>query len=709
MSFTKKISSVASVSPVKIALQTSSSSSSDHEINPFTAPDEVISNHVIGIHDSQAPKYDVDSLYNVVSNVVKSSTHIGNSLNLKRPKAVELVEDKVPPSSFMPSFSTLKEIACQMTCKPFNKSMAHETVVGILEKLRSYTWDAKAVIALSAFALDFGETWRLSLITEPTKDNALELHIFRLGCEEAKPTKSNLDLITTLVDSTFKLIEGVSTLEKKISDKTLSPKDVPTLYAAPREFYTYWAILALLTCSNRMTELDWNIKSEVVGKLNHVRMRLNNELTLIKREEEETADQRRRWIMFNSPSGIVDLLKALIFSLKITELEIFDNTTHQVVSNDVLKTKNLLLFFSGLDNIEDEIWVLKSIHEAFKKDKEKQNHQILWIPVVEETEISDDQKEKFKHLKSTMPWYVLQNLFVIKGKKVLEEGLHYQGKPIVVVTNPRGTRIHNNAMHMIFVWKIEAFPFTPEVEERLSLHWNWFWKEATNVYPEIGKWLQEDKYVFIYGGTDVAATQRIGTLLDSIKKDPIIKQADTIIEHFNLSKLDQTSVTNFWVNITNSLLSRVQNKNHEQDTVLKEIETLLSYKNEKTWALLSKGNKVLVLGYDPLITNVLEEFDEWRVNIQVLEGFDEAFMKYYNEKKALVPPPCVHFQLSNIRSGVPFAITCPEPSCKKKVMEVEVVSYKCCHGMHYHNQPATENNVSGEIIGTPVLKTKWVP
>ncbi|KAI9119638.1 hypothetical protein K1719_009514 [Acacia pycnantha] len=256
-------------------------------------------------------------------------------------------------------------------------------------------------------------------------------------------------------------------------------------------------------------------------------------------------------------------------------------------------------------------------------------------------------------------------------------------------------------MHMIFVWKIEAFPFTHEVEEKLSLHWYWFWIEVTKVHPEIADWIHEDKYVFIYGGKDVSGTQRIDTLLDSIKKDPIIKQTGTIIDHFNLSsKVDQTSVSNFWDNINNLILSRVQKKNHEEDPVLKDMETLYSYKNEKTWALLSKGNKVLVLGYDPLITNVLEAFDEWSVNIEVLQGFDEAFMKNCNEKKAKVLPPCIHIQLRNIRSRVPFAITCPEPSCKKKFMEVEFVSYKCCHGDDNHNQQASENNVNGEVIRT---------
>ncbi|XP_054820694.1 protein SIEVE ELEMENT OCCLUSION B-like [Prosopis cineraria] len=698
MMSSKIMASIAAASSAMISLQPSSSD----EINPFTAPDAVISNHIIGIHDSQAPKYDVDSLFNVVSNIVKN-THLGQSLDLKRPKAVELIEDRIPQSCFMPPFSTLKEIAFLMTCKPFSRSTAHETVVGILEKLRSYTWDAKAVIALCAFASDYGDTCRLSLM-EPTKENTLELHIFRLG-EESKPSQSNLDLISTLIDITFKLIEGILTLEKIIADNTYSPRDVPTLYAAPRDLYTYWAILALLTCADRKTDLDWNVKSEVVGKLNHVLMRLNKEVTEIEQHKEAGNDRTWRSRVLLSPSGIVELLRALIFPRETVELEIFDNTLQQVVSNDVLKTKNLLLFISGLDNIENEISVLKSIHEALKKDREKQKHEILWIPVVnDETEISEEQA-KFKHVKSSMPWYVLQNLKVIKGKKVVEDEWHYQGKPIVVVTNPRGEVIHKNALHMIFISKIEAFPFRPEDEGNLIAQWNWFWNEATKVHPEIRKWIWDDKYVFFYGGTDIGGTQRIGTLIEAIKKDPIIKQADAPIEHFNLSKLDPNSTSKFWDNISHCFLSLIQRNNHEQDPVLKDIQTLLSYKNEKSWILLSKGGKVLVLGYDPVVTSTLENFDEWRLNVQVLQGFGNEFVNYYNQNKPSVPDHCLHFELNNIRTRIPTSITCPEPSCRKKIMEIETVCYKCCHGIHYQNP--SENLNSSETHESHVLKSKW--
>ena len=140
-----------------------------------------------------------------------------------------------------------------MTCKPFNTANAHESVVGILEKLRSYTWDAKAVIALTAFALDYGETWRLSLM-KASRENALELHVFRLG-DEGKPSPTNVDLISTLVDRTILLIKGIIELEKLIADNNYNSKDVPTLYKAPRDLYTYWAILALLASATQMTGL----------------------------------------------------------------------------------------------------------------------------------------------------------------------------------------------------------------------------------------------------------------------------------------------------------------------------------------------------------------------------------------------------------------------------------------------------------------------
>ncbi|MED6158358.1 hypothetical protein PIB30_032113 [Stylosanthes scabra] len=666
-------------------------------INPFTVADDVISKNIIGIHDSQAPRHDVSSLYNVVTNIVKSSTHIGDSLDLKRGKPIELVEDKVPDNGFIPSYSTLKEIACQMTCKPFNAANAHESVVGILEKLKSYSWDAKAVIALTAFALDYGETWRLSL-TKASKENALELHVFRFAEEEKPPSQQqNADLIATLVDRTIQLIDGIIWLERKIADTTYGPKEVPTLYKTPRDLYTYWAILALLASATQMTGLDWNIKSEVVGRLKIVLTQLQADHEKIEAEMRDHEDLIWRFKALQSPTGIVELLRALIFPKDTKQLDIIDNSTQLLVDLEVLKTKNLLLFISGLDNIEDEIWALKPIYESFRKDKDKQDYNILWVPVVEKW--NKEEKEKYEHMNSLMPWYVVEYFSLVKGFKPLQEVWNYQGKPIVVVADARGEVKNKNALHMIFVWGIKAFPFREGDDEALSLHWNWFWTELIKISPEIEQWLaRENKYVFVYGGTDIKWTQTFGSLLDSIKRDPILKQTDTFIEQFNISKIDPKTESKFWVNITNSFLSKIQKNNFQLDSVLKEIQTLLSLKNEKGWAILSKGENVLVLGYNELMMNVLEGFEFWKNNVLELQGFDIAFKDYYDQVSSSVPLHCLHFELNNIRSGVPMTIYCPEQSCGMK-MEIESVNYKCCHGMHY-DHAATQN---GEAH-TPVLK-----
>ncbi|MED6143730.1 hypothetical protein PIB30_008677 [Stylosanthes scabra] len=224
-------------------------------LNPFNMADDLISKNIIGIHGPQAIRQDVDSLFNVVSNIVRSSTNIDASLDLKQLKSVDVIEDSVPQSALRPSYTLLKEIACQMTCHSFNTSNAHDSVVGILENLKNYTWDAKAGIALAAFALDYGETWRLTLTQAATmKENAVELHVFRLEEDAKKLSQSDADLISTLVDRTLQLINGIITLEKLISNKSYTPKDLPALFKAPRDIYTYWAILSLLACANHLSQ-----------------------------------------------------------------------------------------------------------------------------------------------------------------------------------------------------------------------------------------------------------------------------------------------------------------------------------------------------------------------------------------------------------------------------------------------------------------------
>ncbi|MED6174774.1 hypothetical protein PIB30_072187 [Stylosanthes scabra] len=464
-------------------------SAGDSPLNPFNVDDDVISSNIITIHeDAHAHRRDVNSLFNFVSKIVRSgSTNFSHSLDLKQ-VTLDLVEDKVPQSVFRPTYSQLRDIISQMTCRSFNESNAHESVVGVLKKLKDYKWDAKAVIALSAFALDFGDqTWRLSRMqARKKKENAsLELHVFRLAEEEEKKP-AQLD--STLIKKTLELIDGIITLEKKF----FANKSCKALSEAPLHVYTYWAIFSLFACANNQVEPG--MKNTLVGKLDRALEQIGYlhefiypiymnaplvKLTPGRRLAHQSwRDSTWRKSTFQIPSGILELLKALICPRDVDRFEIIaSNTTKELVSMEELKTKNLFLFISGLDNIESEIKFLKLIDNSITK-RHKKDCKILWVPTVEKDYWSEEDIEKFERLKSSMPWYVVpQHLSPIKGYKALKEEWNYKDKPIVVVADASGKVLNKNVLNLNFLACLRAFPFCHPTRIAIfcrRLKWNWF-------------------------------------------------------------------------------------------------------------------------------------------------------------------------------------------------------------------------------------------
>jgi hypothetical protein len=163
------------------------------------------------------------------------------------------------------------------------------------------------------------------------------------------------------------------------------------------------------------------------------------------------------------------------------------------VNIDVLKKKNVLLYISGLDITEEDISILRPIHESIRKNDQ---YKIVWIPIVDQW--TDELQKKFDFLRSKMPWYVVHYSSPIAGIRFVKEKWHFKGKPSVVVLNPQGKVEHENAIHMIKVWGIKAFPFTTTVEETLSNDREWIGSIATNVHPNIDNWVNSFCNLFVY-------------------------------------------------------------------------------------------------------------------------------------------------------------------------------------------------------------------
>lgn len=155
---------------------------------------------------------------------------------------------------------------------------------------------------------------------------------------------------------------------------------------------------------------------------------------------------------------------------------------HKQVTIDVLKKKNILLFISSLNISNDDILILMPIYDEIREKRDQ--YKIVRIPIVEKW--TDDLRKKFEMLRSKMPWYIVKYFSPVAGIKFVKEEWHFENRtkkvyltwdspqcttqipswtrwvypptqiisiqenePIVVVMNPQGAVVNENALDMI--------------------------------------------------------------------------------------------------------------------------------------------------------------------------------------------------------------------------------------------------------------------
>ena len=142
------------------------------------------------------------------------------------------------------------------------------------------------------------------------------------------------------------------------------------------------------------------------------------------------------------------------------------------VNLDVLRRKNVLLLISGLYISQDELSILEQIYNESRQNGTRLEnlYEVVWVPIVDPTlQWSDPMQKKFETLKSTMPWYTVHHPSLIDRAVVrfVRERWHFRNNPILVVLDPQGRVVSPNAIHMMWIWGSNAFPFTSLREEAL--------------------------------------------------------------------------------------------------------------------------------------------------------------------------------------------------------------------------------------------------
>ncbi|XP_058728361.1 protein SIEVE ELEMENT OCCLUSION B-like [Vicia villosa] len=661
--------------------------------HPLTWTDDKILEAVYITHVHTGERFDVESLFILTSNILKRSTAVADSVVSKTGAPVGLIEDKVPLPGYEPPFRKLKHISSQMMTTLPGEHHAHLTTMSILDQLKTHTWDGKAIFALAAFSLEYGNFWHL--VQTPSGDTLGRSLAIMNKVQGVEKNRQAIADYNSLVKNLLYAVECITELEK-LSTKGYDSKDVPALPEAMQEIpvAVYWAIITAIICANHLDLLvgesdDRYELSSYDVKLASIVSKLKAHLTRSRRHIGELEDYWRRKRVLQTPTEIVEVIKVLIFHNEIQDPLVYDGLNRQMVSIEVFRKKNVLVFISGLDSIRDEIRLLQSIYTGLQEDPrelkgcKKEDFKILWIPVVDEWTLL--HKAEFDNLKLDMPWYVAEYFYPLAGIRLIREDLNYKNKPILPVLNSQGRIVNYNAMHMIFVWGIDAFPFRPDDDEDLTQKWNWFWAEMKKVYPKLQEIIKGDTFIFIYGGTDPKWANDFSLAIEKIRRHEIIRKADAVIEQYHFGKEDKRIVPRFWIGIESLFANMIQKKH--KDPTIDEIKSLLCLKQDQPgWVLLSKGPNVKLLGRGDQMLATAIDFEIWKEKVLEKAGFDVAFKEYYDRKRRDFPVACAHMQLANYPADILDPIYCPDSDCRRS-MEIASVSYKCCHG-HTHQSDA---------------------
>ncbi|KAF9677855.1 hypothetical protein SADUNF_Sadunf08G0151100 [Salix dunnii] len=668
-------------------------------------------------HDPDGREFSVKPLLQIVEHIFLCATHATGITNFVQHQEAhqakfDELDDKVLQSGFQKIMDmlsyTIFKISCQMSSKCYGGGDAHETTMEIFNLVSNYSWDAKVVLALAAFAVTYGEFW---LVTQLYLPNPLVKAVQFLQqspdiIARAEDLKPEFEEVTILIRN----MTDVATCIVKF-------KALPSQNKTPREMSTataliptavYWTIRSIVACTSQIAGLigmgheytastteAWGLSS-----LAHKVSNLTEQLTLCYQQIDERREMEAYLALVRLLRSFhidnMEILKALIYA-KDEQLPLFQGSTKKRVGLDLLRRKTVLLLISDLELSHDELTLLKQMYSKVpeKPGRADSQYEIVWLPVVDiSTPCDEKKKNQYETLQSMMPWYSVHrtSLLDVAVIRYIKEVWHFNKKALLVVLDPQGKVVNPNAIHMVWIWGSLAFPFTSSREEAL-------WKQETwkmellvdRIDSLVLSWIKEGKFICLYGGEDIEWIRKFtkaakvvagdaGIQLEMVylgksgPKEKAGKISAVILKEklgHVFSNLDLIWL--FWVRLESMWHSKVQQKRSvKNDLIMQEIMTMLSFDgSDQGWAVISKGSDEMAKARGDTILKSFAEFESWKQSAGE-KGFLPALID--NVHKLHSPTHCNRLILPEATGSVPERIVCAE--CNRPMEKF--IMYRCC-------------------------------
>ncbi|XP_010550173.1 PREDICTED: protein SIEVE ELEMENT OCCLUSION B [Tarenaya hassleriana] len=700
-----------------------------HEINSTgltTSGDENVMLKLIQhTHSPDAREFEVGGLLSLVEDILDRATLDADDAS----RFPASTEDKMLQSHMMSVLDSVSyavdRVACEIAYKSLTGSDAHQITMSVFEHLSSFHWDGKLVLTLAAFALNYGEFW---LLVQFYSKNQLAKSLAMLKLVPVQ-NRVTLQSVSTSLNDLIREMKNVTRCVVELSElpgRYITP-EVPELSRtiASIPIAVYWTIRSVVACIAQInmitamghemmnTQMDsWEV-SMLANKLKNIHEHLSETLRLCHRyiEGQRSSEALKKLYALFEATHIdnMKVLKALIYPKDdISPLQ--DGITKKKVHLDVLRRKTVLLLISDLNISQDELRTFEQIYTDSRKNlmghdgKTHMPYEVVWIPVVDPIDDYDRSlplQKKFEALRSTMPWFSVDSPKIIQRHvvKFMRERWHFMNKPILAVLDPQGNEVSLNALHMMWIWGTAAFPFTRTREEELWRGESWILNLVVDgIDPIIFSWIKPETYIFLYGGEDMGWIERFTKAARATATDANIKLEMAYVGKRNHSHREQIrrisetvkardlsySWTDpammwfFWTRLESMLYSKIQlGKADDHDDVMQGIKKILSYDKIGGWALLSKGEEIVMIAHGAIDRTVSEYDRTWKTDVAT-KGYKQAIYDHYFDVILRdTGKPCSHFDFHiTARSGrIPDKMNCFE--CHRPMEKY--LSFACCH------------------------------
>ncbi|KAE8651829.1 hypothetical protein Csa_006247 [Cucumis sativus] len=367
----------------------------------------------------------------------------------------------------------------------------------ILNILTTYPWEAKAILSLAAFAMDYGDLWHLNhyFKTDPlAKTLATIKQVPELKKHLDTPKYRQLFLSPKcLIYGCMKAIKYM----KEIKDfSKYDMKEITELSSAIRQIplFTYWVIHIIVaarteisSCLTRTQGQSQKYLNELTEKMSSILSILETNLQTIRQQQEEI--NLYKWLVDhidNFPTEL-HLVVSKLLEGKNEATPFIDGTTKRKVNiENALRRKKLVLVISGLNISEED---MKALHSVYDELGREDKYKIVWIPIINPNEPYEENRRRYEYVISKMPWYIVQFTTKIAGWRFLEENWQLRDDPLVVVLDSTSKVEFTNAIHLIRVWGSEVVPFS---NRKIDILLEKTWPESTILkftdHPRVHNW-----------------------------------------------------------------------------------------------------------------------------------------------------------------------------------------------------------------------------